>query len=203
MPAIVVVIIIIAGRTSIVVCGIVAGSPNGEFAIDFFKNDSLQIIHRFHPRFGTKTVVRTAQRSDLKYERKLIQFKLVCSLLLIFFLLSLICISCLVCRFYEADEEKYGVFPFKRGKRFVIGITITREAFNFYVNGQFFTYFNHRESIDQLAIIKLMEINGAELIITHFEYHNDCSVNVMRCLPAPEQKPISPASISTLQTILE
>lgn len=106
-------------------------------------------------------------------------------------------------RFYDADEEKYGVFPFKRGQRFVIGITITRDAFNFYVNGQFFTYFNHRESIEQLAIIKLMEIHGAELIITHFEYHNDCSVNVMRCLPAPELKLISPVSLSALQTILE
>lgn len=107
-------------------------------------------------------------------------------------------------RFYESDEEKYGEFPFKRGKRFVIGITITRESFNFYVNGQFFAYFNHRESIDQLAIIKCMEINGAELNINGFEYHNDAALNVMRSLLPPEMRMISATTLSLpLHTISE
>lgn len=107
-------------------------------------------------------------------------------------------------RFYEVDEEKYGEFPFKRGKRFVIGITITRESFNFYVNGHFLAYFNHRESIDQLAVIKCLEINGAELNITSFEYHNDCTTSLLKCLPPIESKIVSTTALCLpLQTIAE
>lgn len=160
----------------------------------------MQIILRFNPRFNTKTVIRTAQRSDLKYANFISMWNYVMeshgfshSQYIIF-----------IYRFYEADEEKYGEFPFKRGKRFVIGITITRDSFNFYVNGQFFAYFNHRESIDQLAIIKCLEINGAELNITNFEYHNHVSMSLMKCLPSPESKMISTTALGlALQTIME
>lgn len=57
-------LLLFIGRTSIIIAGIIAGSPNGEFAIDFFNNDSTRVIFRLNPRFETKTVVRTAQRSD-------------------------------------------------------------------------------------------------------------------------------------------
>lgn len=74
-------------------------------------------------------------------------------------------------RFYEDDEERIGEFPFKRGRPFKIGIAITRESFHFYVNGRFFTYFNHRSSPNELAVVKCWAPSAdTELTITSIEY---------------------------------
>lgn len=74
-------------------------------------------------------------------------------------------------RFYEDDEERIGEFPFKRGRQFQIGIAITRESFHFYVNGRFFTYFNHRSSPNELAVVKCWApAADTELTITSIEY---------------------------------
>lgn len=48
------------------ICGIASGSRDGEFAIDLYTNESIQIIFRLNVKFGEKLVVRTAQRIDSK-----------------------------------------------------------------------------------------------------------------------------------------
>lgn len=96
-------------------------------------------------------------------------------------------------RFYETDEERLGEFPFKRGRRFTIGISLTRESSSFWVNGKFFAHFNHRTDVDQLAVIKCSAIDGAELAITRFDYFDDACLNLGKLTGLPEES----ASVGT------
>lgn len=49
---------------SIVLNGLVAGDKEAQFAIDMFQNNSMSIVMRFNPRFGSKLIVRNAHRED-------------------------------------------------------------------------------------------------------------------------------------------
>lgn len=73
-------------------------------------------------------------------------------------------------RFYIEDEEKYGVFPFKRGRPFKIGVAVIRECFQIFINGEHYTYFNHRCPNHQVAVLKCSVINGAEVNITNMKF---------------------------------
>lgn len=105
--------------------------------------------------------------------------------MLLFFFYSNLCWLKFSFSFYAADEETFGEFPFKRGRAFHIGISISRESFNFFVNGQFFTYFNHRNDIHQLAICKCLAVNGAVLSVTNFKYYNNSNINFIRLTSLP------------------
>lgn len=73
-------------------------------------------------------------------------------------------------RFYEEDEERCGIFPFKRGQPFKIGIAVTRECFQIFVNGEHYTFFNHRCANHQVAVLKCCVINGGEMNITSMKF---------------------------------
>ncbi|KAJ6650101.1 32 kDa beta-galactoside-binding lectin [Pseudolycoriella hygida] len=74
------------------------------------------------------------------------------------------------CKFYEEDEERLGTFPFKRGQQFKIGVAVTRECFQIFINGEHYTYFNHRCDNHQVAVLKCCVINGGELNIMSIKY---------------------------------
>lgn len=77
-------------------------------------------------------------------------------------------------QFHAADEERIGVFPFKRGKAFRLTVHVTRECYVFYVNGVYFVHFNHRRmpALD-LAAVRCWASEGAELSVQRMEFVRD------------------------------
>lgn len=77
-------------------------------------------------------------------------------------------------QFHGGDEERVGVFPFKRGQGFRLTVHVTRECYVFYVNGAYFVRFNHRRMpVVDLAAIRCWASADAELSVQRIEFVRD------------------------------
>lgn len=79
-------------------------------------------------------------------------------------------------RFHAADEERVGVFPFKRGRMFRLTVHVTRECFVFYVNDVYFVRFNHRHPASvggELAVVKCWASDGMELAVQRCDFERN------------------------------
>lgn len=77
------------------------------------------------------------------------------------------------------------MFPFKRGNRFVIGLQVTRESFLIFINGEYYTYFNHRQPANvAVAIVKVWCSTKTELTISRVDYQKKQPLSLSYIMPA-------------------